>query len=223
MKRRLLLILLLLAGGAIVNVAVALGAVRLNHRTDWTSPREASARAHRLWSQAFPGSEFAAPLDADGDSITMWPGSHWDGTNSYLLEESIGSYFGFRYRRILDQLRAHASDVGQPLMEVIEAGWPMASLVKTAVDDPRDASIRYRGLFVRGRWPLPRDLLWPGFAINTVFYAVILWLLFAGPFALRRQRRIRRGLCPKCAYPVGTSEVCTECGAAVTSINSRAR
>jgi hypothetical protein len=48
-----------------------------------------------------------------------------------------------------------------------------------------------------------------------VFYAAILWLLFAAPFALRRRRRIKRGLCPKCAYPVGESPVCTECGAAV--------
>ena len=51
-----------------------------------------------------------------------------------------------------------------------------------------------------------------GFAFNTLFYAAILWLLFAGPFALRRWRRIKRGLCLACAYPVGTSAVCTECG-----------
>jgi hypothetical protein len=54
--------------------------------------------------------------------------------------------------------------------------------------------------------------LWPGFAINTAFYAGTLWLLFAAPFALRRRRRIKRGLCPACAYPVGDSAVCTECG-----------
>jgi hypothetical protein len=33
--------------------------------------------------------------------------------------------------------------------------------------------------------------VWPGFAINTVFYAVILWGLFAAQFALRR--RVRGG------------------------------
>jgi hypothetical protein len=62
-------------------------------------------------------------------------------------------------------------------------------------------------------WPL-----WPGFAVNTLFYAAILWLLFAARLLLpwwRRRRRIRRGLCPACAYPVGTSPVCTECGKAV--------
>ena len=62
---------------------------------------------------------------------------------------------------------------------------------------------------------LPVIPAWPGFAINTVFYAVILWLLFAAPFALRRRRRMRRGLCPACAYPVGESPVCTECGKAI--------
>jgi len=66
---------------------------------------------------------------------------------------------------------------------------------------------------------LPLRPIWPGFAINTVFHAVVLWLLFAGPFVLRRRRRIRRGLYPKCAYDLrGTAEgaACPECGAAVT-------
>jgi hypothetical protein len=59
---------------------------------------------------------------------------------------------------------------------------------------------------------LPLRPIWPGFAINALFYAGILWLLFVAPFALRRRRRIKRGLCPACAYPVGNSDVCTECG-----------
>ncbi len=62
---------------------------------------------------------------------------------------------------------------------------------------------------------LPWRPLWPGFAINTVFYATLLWLLIPGPFALRRFKRLRRGLCPKCAYPMGESAVCTECGGAL--------
>ena len=64
---------------------------------------------------------------------------------------------------------------------------------------------------------IPLLPIWPGFAINTVFYAGIVWLLFAGPFVLRRWRRIRRGLCPKCAYdlrgtPRGAATACPECG-----------
>ena len=58
---------------------------------------------------------------------------------------------------------------------------------------------------------LPLTLVWPGFAINSAFYAAVSLLPF-GPFALRRFIRTKRGLCPKCAYPVGESAVCTECG-----------
>ena len=62
---------------------------------------------------------------------------------------------------------------------------------------------------------LPYAPLWPGFAINMVFYAAVLWLPFAGFRFARRRIRARRGQCPACAYPIGTSNVCTECGAAV--------
>ena len=60
---------------------------------------------------------------------------------------------------------------------------------------------------------LPLQPIWPGFAINTAFYALILWLPFA-PFQLRRYMRIKRGLCIKCGYDLrGTEhEVCPECG-----------
>jgi len=77
------------------------------------------------------------------------------------------------------------------------------------------------------RWnKLPNGVLFPGFAINTLFYAAVCWVICFAPFALRRQLRRRRGLCPACAYPVGTSDVCTECGATVmpaqAGIQSRA-
>jgi hypothetical protein len=62
------------------------------------------------------------------------------------------------------------------------------------------------------------SLLWPGFVVNTLFYAVILWLLILGPFALRRLVRRQRGLCPACAYPVGESATCTECGMALPGV-----
>ncbi len=39
--------------------------------------------------------------------------------------------------------------------------------------------------------------------------------LIPGPVALRRLIRRRRGLCPTCAYPIGESATCTECGKAL--------
>jgi hypothetical protein len=59
--------------------------------------------------------------------------------------------------------------------------------------------------------------MWPGFAVNTLLYATVLWLLIPGPFVLRRFVRVQRGLCPKCAYPMGESAVCTECGKTLPS------
>ncbi len=63
--------------------------------------------------------------------------------------------------------------------------------------------------------------LWPGFAVNTRFYAAVLWLLICGPFALRRFSRVRRGHCPACAYPMGETALCSECGKALPTARSR--
>ena len=61
--------------------------------------------------------------------------------------------------------------------------------------------------------PFPTQPLWLGFTVNTLFFAALLWL----PFPMQRWIRVRRGLCPKCAYPMGESAVCSECGAALPS------
>ena len=59
---------------------------------------------------------------------------------------------------------------------------------------------------------LPLIPIWPGFAVNTLFYAVVLWMLICGPFVLRRFIRVKRGRCVKCGYPMGESAACSECG-----------
>ena len=61
---------------------------------------------------------------------------------------------------------------------------------------------------------LPVRPIWPGLAANTLFYAGVSWLLICGPF-LRRVIRVKRGRCPACAYPMGPSDVCSECGKAL--------
>ena len=112
----------------------------------------------------------------------------------------------------------------------LSAGWPLTalrfeeSLLPPCDPDETDEEALFtRTTYVstisvvasitpRRAFSIPRMPIWPGFAINTVFYATVLWLLIPGPFALRRSIRRRRGLCPKCAYPVGESSVCTECG-----------
>ena len=64
---------------------------------------------------------------------------------------------------------------------------------------------------------LPYRPIWPGLAINSVFWGAAAFAVVHGPRTVRAALRRRRGLCPACAYPVGASPVCTECGAVVTA------
>jgi hypothetical protein len=60
---------------------------------------------------------------------------------------------------------------------------------------------------------LPYRPIWTGFLVNSVLYAATLTILTALPRQVRRMIRLHRGRCPRCAYPIGASPVCTECGA----------
>jgi hypothetical protein len=60
-------------------------------------------------------------------------------------------------------------------------------------------------------------------AVFVLFATGVLAVGFAGVLQWREhgiETRIKRGLCPQCAYPVGTSDKCTECGAAVSTLNA---
>lgn len=59
---------------------------------------------------------------------------------------------------------------------------------------------------------LPLAPLWPSFLLSTLLYALLFALLVYGPLLLRQLLRTRAGLCPNCAYPIGTSSACSECG-----------
>ncbi len=105
-------------------------------------------------------------------------------------------------------------------------GWPARSMIGESTDQ-NEGFVGTACLFRIIPAPMHRDPhfkrlsvialkpLWPGFAINTLLYAATLYLLFTTPAKLRRHRRIKRNLCPACAYPVGESDNCTECGRAL--------
>ena len=75
------------------------------------------------------------------------------------------------------------------------------------------AAVRWGCMLYRAK-ALPLRPLWPGFAINMAFYAVLLWMLWLSPFVVRRVIRRKRGLCIKCGYDLrgAEHEVCPECG-----------
>ena len=112
-------------------------------------------------------------------------------------------------------------------MTIERCGWPMSALYwewiggaspwRHAIRLSSRPTIPPNALQLEAFRALPLHPIWPGFAINTIFYAALLWLPFAALGRLRRRHRIKRGLCSKCAYDLrgSASQTCPECGKAV--------
>ena len=112
----------------------------------------------------------------------------------------------------------------------VRVGWPARSFIgrHSSLHFPYTNTRTYEGAIRlpdwiiqatrgRSRFDLPIKPIWFGFAVNTIFYAVMVWLLALGPFAARRVIRSKRGCCIRCGYDLrgssgGGGEVCPECG-----------
>ena len=233
MKRRLLIIAVFLLLGAVLNVAVAWGcAVWIPASGPYLGERRiASLReleADGTW-------RFWAITRFERSGAVLYI-SHWD-TRSERIDcgeittqstdlrpsELAPSWAGLRTPPATDHGIRDVHAYGWPDYEIRNVhayGWPFISMWqdfvytgggygRTLVHGLQLAFLPPDGGFVRA---VPLCPIWLGFAINTLFYAAILWIAFLSPFTLRRFLRLRRGLCPKCAYPMGESAVCTECG-----------
>jgi hypothetical protein len=208
MKRRVIQIVVLLVLGAIVNVAVAWGCVV------WAP----DIQRYRLSGHAVEVLGYDAP--------NVWPAavpSEWPITPH---QTTIYTELG------LTEISASGQDAPTfDFQVVLRAGLPFRSLFNERHKHNHGVWFHGAGFSYEAKaWHdgiplnipvaakqemrhfLPVRPIWPGFAINTIFHAAILWVLFFAPGKLRRTIRRRRGLCPACAYPIGTSPVCTECG-----------
>ena len=209
--RRVVVFLLL---GAIINVAVAWGCC---------------FASHAILSPYFYGSEV---WSKDAKARAAWRYSMPQSCEPLAWREVGGQWFGYEGYALRG-----ACTCDRTVLQVlnVDAGWPLMSLrgqkrQQVSRNDPIGwhyisvSAIDFThsplaSLFVGKNdgfvW-LPWGPLWPCFAINTIFYAAILWLLFAFPFTLRRWRRIKRVLCPACAYDLRgrtvDKNVCPECG-----------
>jgi len=167
-----------------------------------------------LWPYAIPD-DLHLPRNFDWP----WP-ENYEETRGFGVTQRFYSWADMIDRRSQEERRWPGIHLPHTyILGVFSSGIPCRCLARTGSfgergwtfvewDDPPFAT----NLGVSVSEGLPILPLWPGFAINTLFYAAILWLLFLAPFRIRRAVRIRRGRCPKCAYPVGVSPVCTECG-----------
>ncbi len=210
MKRSLLRLWLFLGPGVLVSVAVAWGCVL------WAPGPPSSSIA---WEPFEPGGRWPRPVYGDWPSpqvCTRGTSFGWTSLYSYSPIDPVQS-----------PTEGEVINFGQA---VFQLGWPLRAIeyeARVVQRHAREAKIEYVGEvgFVP-TWlvspahrlrRLPVRPVWLGLAVDTLFYAVFLWLLLAAPGALRRYLRARRGRCPVCAYPTGASAVCTECGAPVAA------
>jgi hypothetical protein len=222
-----MLALALLLGGAIVNVAVA-----------WLAQlREPRVKMVAIANWNCGEDKFTSTVGRGSFTLTVWHVPLGKPFSEAFLVGLRGSKAPpiIQQASLPNWTSTDCTDQSINWNDVIEvraAGWPRLGLCCTVgsgrfsqpptliagISLPAEAISTPFGTIFRRR-ALPCYPIWPGFAINTIFYAAILWGMSAVPLALRRRRRLKRGLCPACAYPIGASPVCTECGASVTPVS----
>lgn len=119
-------------------------------------------------------------------------------TAAVEMERAFGlPWLTMTYRAVQTQVWNEPGDIEMRIMDGI----------------PLTVPFRYEPRKLRA---LPLRIIWTGFVANSIVLGagiwIGLWLVTLGPLRLRRHLRIKRGLCPKCAYPAGKSPICTECG-----------
>ena len=217
MKRRLFKLVVFLLLGAVVNVAVAWGCAA------WADPYLGE---HYQSTDEGPG--YWAVERGGGAGLTLvvsWWGGDWareHGTPRRSMERYLPSWVPSTPPVVTSE---QSADV---LQTACAAGWPYRALSGRAVLSYTNNRSQYVVVAVSGiqltpvgtgthARILPLRSLWPGFWLNTVFYTLILWVLWLSPFAARRIVRLRRGRCIKCGYDLrgAEHEVCPECGVEV--------
>lgn len=131
----------------------------------------------------------------------------------------------FDYRMLPRHLRPRSLDELNMSAWYHQTGWPLPAL-SCSVHWKRQISNADILYTVRGGVQLPRDAdfnpralpltpVWPGLAVNIAIFASAWLLALWAAGTVRRWRRARRALCPKCGYSragLTPGAVCPECG-----------
>lgn len=218
MRRRVLLIALWFFVGAVVNVGVAWGLA-----------------ASIVWRKTYPRTQVEAPVAWPIAKYSAWPKPHTSeqARSCGVSLQAIDA--GDLYWPSRPRLGVPTSFGGRGML-VYETGLPLRSMCMVRVSDFQQFVVSekwYAGLIAlaptnpgRDAVVLPLRPLWPGFALNTCFYAFLAWSLIRAPRTLRRWRRRRAGRCIACGYDLkGLAEdaPCPECGRASAASSSPQR
>ena len=225
MKRRLARLVVFLILGAIVNVVVAWGcAAFLNLMASesslltWTLS-ENEGWYIRQWKQ--PGGVFYSSMRCTLLTTSNSPPPRGPHPIDVIPKQGEFHILHAKYARGERKIEARG---------VSFRGWPMLSMWCEYPEHARARIVEISGGIglplmeggfteyypgFRSTWPkaLPLRILWQGFALNTLFYAALLWIPFA-LIQLRRYIRHRRGHCIRCGYDLRgeLSSGCPECG-----------
>ena len=207
-------LLLFLLAGAIINVAVAWGC---SYWVVGTREHVLVSMGHQSDCRAMLWSGFGSTRITWLERFNVGASDRRDFFSAKVPSASVPSWC----RRFCDENVCEDA-----------RGWPLRCLWSYINRTPRFFDAKYEipesEIELPARPPsqhssierlrvLPTKPIWKGFTFNTIFYAAMLWILFATPGALSRKRRRRRGECAACGYSLlgrgPQSENCPECGA----------
>jgi len=223
MKRRLLItIAVFLVAGAVLNAAVAWGCW-FGSDAGLPSKRPVFKRLSAAEALKIAGDlGFVPQINPDGipivyaNGVTLHCGY---GTTLDVLDVQQIAIVERPYAEAVADLAS--MNYTYTLVERFQAGWPTHTMrgYEITVQDTETgrASAPNRWSLSSGERmpPFPLQPIWPSFSGYTLLYGVVLWLLICGPFLPRRLTRAiraKRGCCQACGYPLGQSDVCSECG-----------
>jgi predicted RNA-binding Zn-ribbon protein involved in translation (DUF1610 family) len=249
MKRRALKLFVFLLAGAIINVAVAWG-LTLSRDPRLMDGSEEHAR-DRIDGQDYSDWNLSRRTMIGSEYIC----SQWDGPSGGSIfgdgaqRGDPEDFVPHWAPELIPTKVTSQPDCGGWAIARSD-GWPFIALggaiIRTSVRLPDegdsgdvhfDEKTTVRNVFVRQTVDfessvitgdvhlLPYGCLFPGFAINTIFYAAIAWGLFAVLGTIRKGVRHKRGQCASCGYSLrgASGMTCPECGATAIPSPSRER
>ena len=215
MKRRLFKLVVFVFLGAIVNVAVAWGFA-------WPASDQLGSRSISV--RIFLD-HVATEVEVDHLVNLGWPRRTDTAFFIHKVIKSQETDPGFAqqyYYETSERSPRHSEGIHAQIIEAfavhVQSGWPLLCLegdvwLPTSSYNSGWTQDPSGMVNIGDNHLLPTRIVQPGFFINTIFYAAILWALTFGALTARRMIRRKRGHCIKCGYDLReTSEGCPECG-----------
>lgn len=204
--------------GVVLNGAVAWGLV-------WVTPIPFGSTLNTVKVTTAPMAELALPVELPRpDKFFGWVGfaeSYW--------------------QMLWDEPALDGKDAWPPKRSIVihltRSGWPMRSMqhqasmqvmyqksaiVVNQISPTNFAS--WRGGLDWGSKRYGTFPVWPGFLINTLFFAAIVGLCLWGAVSLRMRWRRREGVCEACGYDrrgLAVGAACPECGCGPVPVAER--